>query len=120
MNTQIIYSQSQIFHLPFMLLFFVVQVVLALTLQTATLTQVQLTKFRKLFFSRKSRSLKHPDLYFNRIVVEKVKTQKHLGLNLDERLNYRENLKNKCAINNKRIGMLKKLSNYLPRHSLTP
>ena len=47
-----------------------------------------------------------------------MKTQKHLGLNLDERLNYRENLKNKCAINNKRIGMLKKLSNYLPRHSL--
>ena len=59
-----------------------------------------------------------PDLSFNRIVVEKVKTQKHLGLNLDEKLNYREHLKNICAINNKRIGMLKKLSNYLSRHSL--
>ena len=31
---------------------------------------------------------------------------------------FREHLKDKFAIVNKGIGMLKKLSNYLPRHSL--
>ena len=73
---------------------------------------------QEVIFSRKSHSPKHPDLYFNSLVVEKVKTQKHLGLKLDEKLNFKEHLKDKFAIVNKGIGMLKKLSNYLPRHSL--
>ena len=64
----------------------------------------------EIIFSRKSHSPKHPDLYFNSLVVEKVKTQKHLGLKLDLRLNFREHLKDKFAIANKGIGMLKKLS----------
>ena len=70
------------------------------------------------YFFRKSHSLKHPNLYFNSLVVEKVKTKKHLGLKLDEKINFKEHLKDKLAIANKGIGMLKKLSNYLPRHSL--
>ena len=59
-----------------------------------------------------------PGLYFNSLVVEKGKTQKHLGLKLDEKLNFKEYLKDKFVIVNKGIGTLKKLSNYLPRHSL--
>ena len=47
-----------------------------------------------------------------------MKTQKHLGLKLDEKSSFREHLKDKYAIGNKGIGMLKKLTNYLPRHSL--
>ena len=52
-------------------------------------------------FSKKLNSPKHLDLYFNNLVVvldfnnlviEKVKTQK---LKLDEKLNFRENLKDK-------------------------
>ena len=35
---------------------------------------------QEIIFSRKSHSPKHPDLYFNSLVVEKVKTPKHLGL----------------------------------------
>ena len=69
-------------------------------------------------FSRKSHSPKHPDLYFKSLIVEKVKTQKHLGLKLDEKLNFREHLRGKFTIVNKGIWMLKKLNNYLPRHSL--
>ena len=69
-------------------------------------------------FSRKSHSPKHPNLYFNSLVVEKVETQKHLGLKLDEKLHFKEHLKDKFAIVNKVIGMLKKLSNYFPLHSL--
>ena len=73
---------------------------------------------QKVIFSRKSHSPNLPNLYFNSLVVEKVKTPKYLGFRLDERLNLRGHLKDKFAIVNKRIGMLKKLSNYLPRHSL--
>ena len=59
-------------------------------------------------FSRKSHSPKHPDIYFNSLIVEKVKIQKHLGLTLDEKLNFREYLKEIFAIVNKGIGMFKK------------
>ena len=68
---------------------------------------------QEVIFSRKSHSPKHSDLCFNSLVVEKVKTQKHLGLKLDKKLNFKEHLKDKFAIVNKGIGMLKKLSNYL-------
>ena len=44
---------------------------------------------QKVIFSWKLHSPKHPDLYFNSLVPEKVKTQKHLGLKLDEKLNFR-------------------------------
>ena len=44
---------------------------------------------QELVFSRKLHSPKHPDLYFNSLVVENVKTQKHLGLKLEEKLNFR-------------------------------
>ena len=73
---------------------------------------------QEVIFSRKSHSLKHPNLYFNSLVIEKVKTQKHLGLELDEKLNFNDYLNDTFAIANKGIGMLKKLSNYLLCHSL--
>ena len=47
-----------------------------------------------------------------------MKAQKHSGLKLDEKLNFKEHLKDKFAIVNKGIGILKKLSNYPPRHFL--
>ena len=44
--------------------------------------------------------------------------QKHLGLKFNERLNFRKHLDNKFTIVNRGIGILKNLSNYLPRHPL--
>ena len=74
---------------------------------------------QEVVFSRKSHSPKHPDLYFNSLVVEKVKTQKYLGLKPDKKnLNFKEQLKVKFAIVTKEIEILRKLSNYLPYHSL--
>ena len=69
-------------------------------------------------FSVISSSWWSDDIYFNSLVVEKEKTQKHLGLKLDEKLNFKEHLKDKFAIVNKGIGMVKKLSRNVPRHSL--
>ena len=73
---------------------------------------------QEVIFSIKSHSPKHRDLYFNSLAVEKVKIQKHLGLKQDEKLNFKEHLKDKFAIVNKGIGMLKKLNNYVRRNSL--
>ena len=50
-------------------------------------------------------------------MVKKVRTQKHFGLKLNHQLNFREHLNDKFLIvNNTRIGMLKKLNDFLPRH----
>ena len=73
---------------------------------------------QKVVFTRILRSPKHPSLYFNSLVVEKVETHKHLGLKLDEKLNFKEYLQDKFAIITKGIGMFKKLSNYILRPSL--
>ena len=69
-------------------------------------------------FSRKPRQSFHPNLYFNQFVVKKVQTQKHLGLEIDKKLSFKEHHKDKFAKVNRGIGILKKLSGFLPRHSL--
>ena len=51
-------------------------------------------------------------------MVEKVQTQKHLGLKLEKKLIFKEHLKDKFAKVNRGIGILKKLSGFLLRHSL--
>ena len=51
-------------------------------------------------------------------MVEKVQNQKHLGLKLDKKLSFKERLKDKFVEVNSRIGILKKLSGFLPPHSL--
>ena len=47
-----------------------------------------------------------------------MQTQKHLGLKLDKKLGFKEHLKNKFAKVNRGIGIFKKMSGLLPRHSL--
>ena len=69
-------------------------------------------------FSKKPQESFHPNLYFNKFVVEKVQTQNHLVLKLDKELCFKEHLKDKFAKVNRGIGILKKLSGFLPRHSL--
>ena len=50
------------------------------------------------------------NFYFNKFVVEKVKTQKQLRLKLDKELNFKDHLKVKLAIVNRGNEILKKLS----------
>ena len=51
---------------------------------------------------------------FNNSEVETISSQKHLGLILDERLNFNEHLESKINKCYKIIGFLKRLSNKLP------
>ena len=72
---------------------------------------------QEVIFSKKPGESFHQNLYFNKFMVEKVQTQKHLGLKLDKKLSFKEDLKDKFAKVNRGIGILKKLSGFLPCHS---
>ena len=73
---------------------------------------------QEVVFPKRPRESFHPNLYLNKSVVEKVQTQKHLRLKLDKKLSFKERLKDKLAKVNRGIGILKKLSGFLPRNSL--
>ena len=70
----------------------------------------------EVLFSRKINSDDHPKLTFNGNQVQRCSSQKHLGLILDNKLDFKHlNEKiNKC---NKIIGMIKKLSTSVSRQS---
>ena len=70
-------------------------------------------------FSHKSNKTDHPVVYFNEAPVTKASFQKHLGIYLDEKLNFNNHIKEKIAKANNGIGITCKLSHLLPRESLT-
>ena len=73
---------------------------------------------QEVIFSRKIQKTCHPSIYFNNKSVKQVPSQKHLGLILDNKLNFQEHLKNILNKVNKTIGLLRKLQNILPREPL--
>ena len=73
---------------------------------------------QEVIFSKKYNKQNHPDLYFNQTKVKTVSAQKHLGLILDEKLNFNLHLKTISDKITKSIGILRKLRFYIPRHSL--
>ena len=48
---------------------------------------------QEVIFSRKIQKTCHPSIYFNNKSVKQVPSQKHLGLILDNKLNFQEHLK---------------------------
>ena len=73
---------------------------------------------QEIFFSRKIQENFHPPLYFNNIKVEQTALQKHLGIFLDPKLDFKEHLKNMSVKVNKSTALLRKLQSILPRHAL--
>ena len=69
-------------------------------------------------FSRKQNTLGQPDVFFNNFPVNSTHSQKHLGLSLDNKLNFYSHLKEKIAKANKGIGTIKRLYKNLPRNAL--
>ena len=57
-------------------------------------------------------------MVFNNNNVSQVNFQTHLGVILDVKLTFEEHLQNVFNKTNKKIGLLKKLSNLLPRQAL--
>ena len=66
---------------------------------------------QEVIFSRKLIKPRHSLIKFNNIPVQNASSQKHLGLILDEKLNFESHLKEKWLKFNKRIGIIKKLQN---------
>ena len=72
----------------------------------------------ELLFSRKVNSDDHPKLTFNGNQVQQCSSQKHLGLFLDNKLDFNKHLDEKINKSNKIIGMMKKLSPSISGQSL--
>ena len=69
-------------------------------------------------FSKKQAKLVHPDPAFNNTPVHQTHCQKHLGVYLDMKLNFKIHIKENISKAMKKISIIKKLSNALPRKSL--
>ena len=69
-------------------------------------------------FSHKRNPVNHPTLFFNDSPVAIAPFQKHLGMILDEKLNFNPHLNEKISKANKGICLIKLLRCYLPRKAL--
>ena len=73
---------------------------------------------QEVIFSRKCTKEDHPPIYFNDIPVTQTTVQKHIGLCLDEKLNYNTHIKEKLSKVYKGIGLLRNFFNKLSRQAL--
>ena len=73
---------------------------------------------QEVIFSRKTNKISHPTTTFNTVPVARTSCQKHLGLYLDEKLNFSQHINIKISKANKGIRIIKSLSHILPRKPL--
>ena len=73
----------------------------------------------EVIFSCKGKEIYHPPLVFNNTSVSQSSSQKHLGVILDSKLIFDDNLKRLSLKISKTLGYLRKLHNRLPRSALT-
>ncbi len=73
----------------------------------------------EVLFSLKTSKPNHPDLFFNNNKVSKVNEHKHLGLTLDSKLLFVKHINEKIKLARKGIGVIKRVSKYLPVKILT-
>ena len=69
-------------------------------------------------FLRKYTKKDHLDIYFNDVAVTQATVQRHIGMYLDEKLNYNAHIKEKLSKVYKGIGLLRNVSNKFPRQAL--
>ena len=70
-------------------------------------------------FSRKKTVSNHPIAFFINVSIKSAVSQKHLGLFLDEKLNFLEHIDEKIKKVTKKINLLRKLNLMLPCSSLS-
>ena len=73
---------------------------------------------QEVIFSRKTQRVIHPPAIFNNMPVVCSSCQKHLGIYLDEKLNFSNHIKKNISKANKGMGILRKFYNVSPRNSL--
>ena len=77
-----------------------------------------LKQAQEVIFSFKKNISNHLVVFFNNLPTNKKCTQEHLGLLLDEKLNFSEYINEKLKKVTKSINLLRKLNLTLPRSSL--
>ena len=73
---------------------------------------------QEVIFSRKKIKPNHPEIFFDNSPVFQSSSQKHLGMILDNKLNFLEHIQNVTNKINKTIRLLRKLRHSLPRSAL--
>ena len=74
---------------------------------------------QEMLFSRKKKIQVHPIVSLNNVQVERVSSQKYLGILLNEKLNFKQHIDIAISKVNKGISVIKKLRHNLSR-KLTP
>ena len=64
---------------------------------------------QEVLFSTKKKTLNHPTLSINNIEVKRASSQKHLGLILDEKLNFKQHIEKAIVKINKGVAAIKRL-----------
>ena len=64
---------------------------------------------QEVLFSRKKKIQVHPTIILNNVQVKRVSYQKHLGILLDEKLNFKQHIDSAISKVNKGISVIKKL-----------
>ena len=73
---------------------------------------------QEVIFCKKNQKLFHPTFLFNNILVQSSTVQEHLGVYLDEKLNFNTHITEKIGKVSKGIGVIKKLFKSLPKNAL--
>lgn len=79
---------------------------------------VKAKQAQEVIFSTNTNKSTHPPFYFNNATVKRKHLQKHLRLQLDNKLSLSEHTNNKIKKAAKAVGLLRKLQPILPR--ITP
>ena len=73
---------------------------------------------QEIIFSRRLDKDEHPEVSYNNNPIKQMSSIKHLGLVLDEKLNFKSHIQGKIAKAMTGVGLIRKLSSLLPRSSL--
>ena len=73
---------------------------------------------QEVLFSRKNSNITHPIIHFNNVQVQRANQQRHLGIILDENLNFKSHIDKVLTNASKGIAVIKRLQNSLLHKSL--
>ena len=73
---------------------------------------------QEVIFSRKNSRVDHTTVTFNNSSIARTSCRKHLGLYLDEKLNFSLHINKKISKAHKSIGVIRKLHYFVLRNSL--
>ena len=71
----------------------------------------------EVIFPRKRVKDCHPSVVFHDAVVGQSRSQKHLGIHLNKKLDFNAHIKEKISKANRSIGIIKKLQSKIPRNA---